>query len=422
MLRRIQAVPAQRVPATGVRACVAFGRCQLDLDSHQLFDPDGAEIPITTMEFDLLRLFAENPNKALSRDRILNLTHNRDWEPFDRSIDIRIARLRRKIRARRGKPPDRARSATSATCSYRSRAELARLFLPCNTARRAGRACLYWLAWTPRRPTRADSLTAERSCSGCSSATPVVFAKDPDGRYLFVNREWERVHWGRTGDVTGLTDFDIFPAEVAARYRENDLLVLGDECAHQFEETVVVDGIERTYVTAKFPLLDASGLPYAVCGMATDITERRRIEDALSSAALAVSSSEGGALFSELVRYLATILDVDSAFISKPVDGGDTMRMLAIHLNGETREHFDYSIAGTACQTVMSKGFGVYQSGLAELLGAKRRVLGMRPGSYAGCRLNDSAGRPVGVLAVVSRRPIENPVFRVGPPDLRGAR
>jgi PAS domain S-box-containing protein len=223
------------------------------------------------------------------------------------------------------------------------------------------------------------------------SATPVVFAKDPDGRYLFVNREWERVHWGRTGDVTGLTDFDIFPAEVAARYRENDLLVLGDECAHQFEETVVVDGIERTYVTAKFPLLDASGLPYAVCGMATDITERRRIEDALSSAALAVSSSEGGALFSELVRYLATILDVDSAFISKPVDGGDTMRMLAIHLNGETREHFDYSIAGTACQTVMSKGFGVYQSGLAELLGTKREFVGMRPESYAGCRLNDRA-------------------------------
>ena len=104
VLRRIQAVPAQRVPATGVRACVAFGRCQLDLDSHQLFDPEGAEIPITTMEFDLLRLFAENPNKALSRDRILNLTHNRDWEPFDRSIDIRIARLRRKIEPDEAQP------------------------------------------------------------------------------------------------------------------------------------------------------------------------------------------------------------------------------------------------------------------------------------------------------------------------------
>ncbi|HLT27838.1 MAG TPA: winged helix-turn-helix domain-containing protein, partial [Zeimonas sp.] len=71
--------------------------CALDVDSHQLFDRDGREIPITTMEFDLLKVFAAHPNQVLSRDRLLTLTRNREWEPFDRSIDIRIARLRRKI-------------------------------------------------------------------------------------------------------------------------------------------------------------------------------------------------------------------------------------------------------------------------------------------------------------------------------------
>ena len=49
------------------------------------------------MEFDLLRAFAEHPNQVLSRDRLLTLTRNREWEPFDRSIDIRVARVRRKI-------------------------------------------------------------------------------------------------------------------------------------------------------------------------------------------------------------------------------------------------------------------------------------------------------------------------------------
>jgi DNA-binding response OmpR family regulator len=78
---------------------VRFGRCQLDLASHQLFDADGQEIPITSMEFDLLKVFAEHPGKALSRDRILTLTKNREWDPYDRSIDIRIARLRRKVEA-----------------------------------------------------------------------------------------------------------------------------------------------------------------------------------------------------------------------------------------------------------------------------------------------------------------------------------
>lgn len=80
-----------------VRARVAFGRMVLDKDAHKLFDPDGREVPITTMEYDLLAAFAERPNRVLSRDQLLDLAHNRDSEPFDRSIDIRVSRLRRKI-------------------------------------------------------------------------------------------------------------------------------------------------------------------------------------------------------------------------------------------------------------------------------------------------------------------------------------
>jgi two-component system phosphate regulon response regulator OmpR len=80
--------PSRRVP---------FGSCVLDLDRHQLIGAAGEDIPLTAMEFDLLRAFAEHPNRVLSRDQLLTLTRNREWEPFDRSIDIRIARLRRKI-------------------------------------------------------------------------------------------------------------------------------------------------------------------------------------------------------------------------------------------------------------------------------------------------------------------------------------
>ena len=79
------------------RRRVAVGRCSLDLDTHQLFASDGQEIPITSMEFDLLQVFTAHPQQVLSRDRLLTLTRNREWEPFDRSIDIRIARLRKKI-------------------------------------------------------------------------------------------------------------------------------------------------------------------------------------------------------------------------------------------------------------------------------------------------------------------------------------
>ncbi len=83
---------------------VTMGLCQLDTDSRKLFGGDGAEISITAMEFDLLHAFAGHPNRVLTRDQLLELAHNRDWEPFDRSIDIRIARIRRKIELDPAKP------------------------------------------------------------------------------------------------------------------------------------------------------------------------------------------------------------------------------------------------------------------------------------------------------------------------------
>lgn len=81
-----------------------IGGCTLDLNSRQLLNAEQEDIPITAMEFDLLQVFAERPNRAMSRDQLLGLTQGRDWDPYDRSIDIRIARLRKKIEADPDKP------------------------------------------------------------------------------------------------------------------------------------------------------------------------------------------------------------------------------------------------------------------------------------------------------------------------------
>jgi len=77
----------------------------LDLDARRLFEASGEEVAITAMEYDLLRVFLANPNRVLSRDQLLLQTRNREWEPFDRSIDIRIGRLRKKIEPDPGAEP-----------------------------------------------------------------------------------------------------------------------------------------------------------------------------------------------------------------------------------------------------------------------------------------------------------------------------
>ncbi len=84
-------------PTIDIEGRINFGRCTLDINGAKLFDENDLEVPITAMEFSLLKVFAENPKRVLNRDQILEQAHDRGWDPFDRSVDIRISRLRRKI-------------------------------------------------------------------------------------------------------------------------------------------------------------------------------------------------------------------------------------------------------------------------------------------------------------------------------------
>lgn len=102
VLRRLDRHPrAGAVPPTRQ---IRFGDYRLDLAARRLVGADGTDVPLTSMEFDLLEMFGTRPNRVLSRDQILNFTQNRDWDPFDRSVDIRIARIRKKIEPDPGKP------------------------------------------------------------------------------------------------------------------------------------------------------------------------------------------------------------------------------------------------------------------------------------------------------------------------------
>jgi two-component system phosphate regulon response regulator OmpR len=83
---------------------VRLGATMLDLQRRVLILADGAESSLSASEFDLLRLFVENPNRPLTRDWLLEAVAHRDAEVFDRAIDNRVMRLRRKLERDPGKP------------------------------------------------------------------------------------------------------------------------------------------------------------------------------------------------------------------------------------------------------------------------------------------------------------------------------
>ena len=83
---------------------IKVGRCIVDTEQKTMFGEDGGKVPLTAMEFDLLYIFIVHARRVLSRDQLLELAHHQKWDPFDRSVDIRIARLRKKIEIDPTKP------------------------------------------------------------------------------------------------------------------------------------------------------------------------------------------------------------------------------------------------------------------------------------------------------------------------------
>ena len=102
VLRRVQ-TPVQPTDAPAANHLKQFGKCLLDTDQRKLWDGPN-EVALTAMEYDLIVTFLENPNKPLSRDNLLTLAHKLDADPFDRSIDSRITRLRKKIESNPDRP------------------------------------------------------------------------------------------------------------------------------------------------------------------------------------------------------------------------------------------------------------------------------------------------------------------------------
>ncbi len=118
----------------------------------------------------------------------------------------------------------------------------------------------------------------ERLKAILDNSSACIYLKDLEGRYLFINRTFERLFSLDRFTVMGKTDLDIFPTEIAEAFRENDRMALESPQAFEKEELAPhPDGL-HTYISNKFPLLTTDGVPYALCGISTDITKRKQAE------------------------------------------------------------------------------------------------------------------------------------------------
>ncbi|WP_342380605.1 PAS domain S-box protein [Myxococcus stipitatus] len=245
------------------------------------------------------------------------------------------------------------------------------------------------------------------------NATTVFFLMDTQGRYIFVNRQWERVFHRTREEVAGRTVHDVFPADVADRFHHVNGEVLQRRMAVTEELRVPqVDGM-HTHITQKFPLLDARGEPYAICGISTDITERKRREEAQRF--LAEASRElGTSLDSETTLQRVAELTVprlaDVCVVFMPEDGARLRAVAVAARDPERARRVRESLESHPLVPDARHGpVGVMATGRSECLPLPRGLQGHAGleelgGQPSLCVPLQARGRNLGVLMLLSAR------------------
>ena len=171
----------------------------------------------------------------------------------------------------------------------------------------------------------------ERLQSMLDHSPNLIFMKDLQGRYLDANTQFQQTFHLTRPDIIGKTDHDIFPPEQAAIYRANDLKVIAAGRSLQFEEMAVQDDGLHTSIVWKFPLRQLDGALYAICGIVTDITERRRAEEALRWNQRELQESR--AQLQDLASLLLRAQDSERQRIARDLHDDFSQRLAAVTLD-----------------------------------------------------------------------------------------
>jgi|GEM_PF-591170 len=128
-------------------------------------------------------------------------------------------------------------------------------------------------------------ITEKRLQAILDNTTAVIYMKDLSGKYLLVNKQFQKVTLLNPEQIIGKTDSDIFPEELVCEFQANDRTVIETKQVHEFDEKVTIAGEVHIFLSIKFPIHDSTtGEIIAICGISSDITPRKNAESELKKA------------------------------------------------------------------------------------------------------------------------------------------
>ena len=165
---------------------------------------------------------------------------------------------------------------------------------------------------------------------------------------------------------------------------------------------------ERVWLASHYPVKNDRGQVLGVSAVVQEITARKRTEETLRNIAAGVSAKTGETFFYSLAEHISSALQLEYVFICEVDEGGRSARTIASHVLGKAVENVEYTLAGTPCEQVLQLGRAVYPQGVTEKFPEDLLLQEMRAEAYLGVCLKDSAGKALGLMAVISRKPLVN--------------
>jgi PAS domain S-box-containing protein len=241
------------------------------------------------------------------------------------------------------------------------------------------------------------------------TAPNLIFAKDWNAKFVLANQAVAEIYGTTVENLIGKTDADFNTnQDEVEHFLQNDREVIHTRRPKLIEESVTASsGETRCFQTIKKPIFSIDGQSTLVLGVATDITERKEMEQSLRLIVEGTAAKTGQAFFHSLVRHLAEVLQVRYAFVTELSKPEKTKAQTLAFWQGDSfGENFEYELVGTPCERILANEIIYYPNSIQTYFPDHKHLVDLGAESYFGIPLNDTLGNIIGHLKVLDNKPL----------------